>query len=85
MDIPAVRVLLERLKQATDLYYSFDTQKTAIDGQTAGVLTVNGVDVSVTGTDFDDLLAAEIVLLDANIVSANVSMQDLVDSLDVLI
>jgi len=85
MDTTRVRELSDRLISFSISYDTTLTEKTAINGQTSGTMTVNGATISVTGTDFDDLIAAKVVVLDADLVTTTANMQTTLDTLDTLI
>ena len=61
MDITLFRQYLAEATKELDQYEVAAAKVTAITGASNGVLTVNGFDLGVSGADFTDLLAAEIL------------------------
>ena len=82
MDASIVQSKSQELKILANQYQILDAKKTAITGESDGILTVNEEVLFVDGEKFTDLLNAEIAGITAELVTIKESMQTLATAID---
>jgi len=82
MDARIVQSKSQELKILANQYQILDAKKTAITGESDGILTVNEEVLFVDGEKFTDLLNAEIAGITAELVTIKESMQTLATAID---
>ena len=81
MDITTFRQYLADAKTTLDQYEVAAAKVTATSTATNGVLTVNGYDMAVSGSDFDTLLYAEVT---ESVTERNTLLNNLEDIVDLM-
>ena len=81
MDIALFRQYLADAKTTLDQYEVAAAKVTATASATNGVLTVNGYDMAVSGSDFDTLLYAEVT---ESVTERNTLLNNLEDIVDLM-